>query len=124
MAPQPRRPGHGPRAGDARGRPGHGSAGKAPRERRWNRSMPTAYTCSAWACPQCWSWWGSPNRERVEHYRVLRDGMNLVAKEYIDCRHDESCALVLSVFTGAADELGSAFRPKLEQPTREACPTR
>ena len=39
----------------------------------------------------------------------LRDGMNLVAKEYIACRHDESGALVLSEFTGAADELGSAF---------------
>jgi trehalose 6-phosphate synthase len=101
----------------------------------------------------------SPSRERVEHYRVLRDevevavgringehgelgnppvhylhqsypreemaalflaadvmlvtslrdGMNLVAKEYVACRHDESGALVLSEFTGAADELGSAF---------------
>jgi trehalose 6-phosphate synthase len=39
----------------------------------------------------------------------LRDGMNLVAKEYVACRHDESGALVLSEFTGAADELGSAF---------------
>jgi trehalose 6-phosphate synthase len=39
----------------------------------------------------------------------LRDGMNLVAKEYVACRNDESGALVLSEFTGAADELGSAF---------------
>ena len=39
----------------------------------------------------------------------LRDGMNLVAKEYVACRHDERGALVLSEFTGAADELGSAF---------------
>ena len=39
----------------------------------------------------------------------LRDGMNLVAKEYIACRYDETGALVLSEFTGAADELGSAF---------------
>jgi trehalose-6-phosphate synthase len=39
----------------------------------------------------------------------LRDGMNLVAKEYVACRYDESGALVLSEFTGAADELGSAF---------------
>ena len=35
----------------------------------------------------------------------LRDGMNLVAKEYVACRDDESGALVLSEFTGAADEL-------------------
>ncbi|MFP5336519.1 MAG: trehalose-6-phosphate synthase [Actinomycetes bacterium] len=40
---------------------------------------------------------------------ALRDGMNLVAKEYVACRHDETGALVLSEFTGAADELGSAF---------------
>jgi trehalose 6-phosphate synthase len=39
----------------------------------------------------------------------LRDGMNLVAKEYIACRLDETGALVLSEFTGAADELPSAL---------------
>jgi trehalose 6-phosphate synthase len=39
----------------------------------------------------------------------LRDGMNLVAKEYVACRYDDSGALVLSEFTGAADELSSAF---------------
>jgi len=39
----------------------------------------------------------------------LRDGMNLVAKEYVACRYDESGALVLSEFTGAADELAGAF---------------
>ncbi|PFG44368.1 trehalose 6-phosphate synthase [Isoptericola jiangsuensis] len=35
----------------------------------------------------------------------LRDGMNLVAKEYIAARHDLGGVLVLSEFTGAADEL-------------------
>lgn len=39
----------------------------------------------------------------------LRDGMNLVAKEYVACRYDESGTLVLSEFTGAADELRGAF---------------
>jgi len=39
----------------------------------------------------------------------LRDGMNLVAKEYVACRSDLGGALVLSEFTGAADEMGSAF---------------
>lgn len=39
---------------------------------------------------------------------ALRDGMNLVAKEYVAVRGDESGVLVLSEFTGAADELGSA----------------
>ena len=35
----------------------------------------------------------------------LRDGMNLVAKEFCACRTDESGVLVLSEFAGAADEL-------------------
>ena len=39
----------------------------------------------------------------------LRDGMNLVAKEYVACRFDLRGALVLSEFTGAADELRQAF---------------
>ena len=39
----------------------------------------------------------------------LRDGMNLVAKEYVACRHDEGGALVLSEFTGAFHELHQAF---------------
>ncbi|MBW3083830.1 Trehalose-6-phosphate synthase [Austwickia sp. TVS 96-490-7B] len=39
----------------------------------------------------------------------LRDGMNLVAKEYVACHHDESGALVLSEFAGAAEELGRSY---------------
>ncbi|HEX3004335.1 MAG TPA: trehalose-6-phosphate synthase [Angustibacter sp.] len=39
----------------------------------------------------------------------LRDGMNLVAKEYVTCRYDQGGALVLSEFTGAAGELDRAF---------------
>jgi trehalose 6-phosphate synthase len=39
----------------------------------------------------------------------LRDGMNLVAKEYVACKHDLSGALVLSEFAGAAIELNQAF---------------
>jgi len=44
----------------------------------------------------------------------LRDGMNLVAKEYIAARSDEQGVLVLSEFTGAADELG--YGPVLINP--------
>ncbi|GAA2344303.1 trehalose-6-phosphate synthase [Dactylosporangium salmoneum] len=40
----------------------------------------------------------------------LRDGMNLVAKEYVAARSDERGALVLSEFTGAAEELPDAFQ--------------
>ncbi|GGM77944.1 trehalose-phosphate synthase [Thermopolyspora flexuosa] len=39
----------------------------------------------------------------------LRDGMNLVAKEYVACRPDLRGALVLSEFAGAADELRQAY---------------
>lgn len=39
----------------------------------------------------------------------LRDGMNLVAKEYVACQVDGGGALVLSEFTGAAEELGEAY---------------
>ncbi|HWT33574.1 MAG TPA: trehalose-6-phosphate synthase [Microbacterium sp.] len=41
---------------------------------------------------------------------ALRDGMNLVAKEYVASRVDNRGVLILSEFTGAADELGSAVR--------------
>src|SRR5699024_8294383 len=40
----------------------------------------------------------------------LRDGMNLVAKEYVACRSDNTGALVLSEFAGAAKELRQSFQ--------------
>jgi trehalose 6-phosphate synthase/phosphatase len=40
----------------------------------------------------------------------LRDGMNLVAKEYVACQHEGDGILVLSEFAGAAQELGEALR--------------
>jgi trehalose 6-phosphate synthase/phosphatase len=39
----------------------------------------------------------------------LRDGMNLVAKEYIACKGDGDGVLVLSEFAGAAAEMGEAL---------------
>lgn len=55
--------------------------------------------------------------ELVELYRLvdvmlvtpLRDGMNLVAKEFIASRQDNDGVLVLSEFAGAAEELGEAI---------------
>lgn len=38
-----------------------------------------------------------------------RDGMNLVAKEFVACRQDHDGVLVLSEFTGAAWEMGEAL---------------
>ena len=61
---------------------------------------------------------GFPREEMVALYlaadvmlvTALRDGMNLVAKEYIATRRDNRGVLVLSEFTGAADELRQAVR--------------
>ena len=58
-----------------------------------------------------------PREEMAALYRAadimvvtpLRDGMNLVAKEYVACRHRDDGALVLSEFAGAADELKQAY---------------
>jgi len=58
-----------------------------------------------------------PKEEMAALYRAadvmvvtpLRDGMNLVAKEYVACRYDDRGALVLSEFAGAADELRQAY---------------
>ena len=58
-----------------------------------------------------------PREEMAALYRAadimvvtpLRDGMNLVAKEYVACRARDTGALVLSEFAGAADELKQAF---------------
>jgi len=41
---------------------------------------------------------------------ALRDGMNLVAKEYVAARFDDDGVLVLSEFAGASDELKRAMR--------------
>lgn len=58
-----------------------------------------------------------PRQEMAALYRAadvmvvtpLRDGMNLVAKEYVACRSEENGALVLSEFAGAARELKQAW---------------
>jgi trehalose 6-phosphate synthase len=58
-----------------------------------------------------------PREELIAYYVAsdvmlvtpLRDGMNLVAKEYVACRTDSDGALVLSEFTGAANELRQAY---------------
>ncbi len=40
----------------------------------------------------------------------LRDGMNLVAKEFVACQRDDPGVLLLSEFAGAASEMGEAIR--------------
>jgi trehalose 6-phosphate synthase len=56
-------------------------------------------------------------KELVAHYLAadvllvtpLRDGLNLVAKEFVASRTDGNCVLILSPFAGAADELKGAL---------------
>jgi trehalose 6-phosphate synthase len=58
-----------------------------------------------------------PFEDLIAYYRAadvmfvtpLRDGMNLVAKEYIATRYDNTGALILSEFAGAAEQLTQAF---------------
>ncbi|WP_028660513.1 alpha,alpha-trehalose-phosphate synthase (UDP-forming) [Nocardioides insulae] len=58
-----------------------------------------------------------PREEMAAMYRAAdvmvvtpyRDGMNLVAKEYVACRFEDDGALVLSEFAGAAEELRQAW---------------
>jgi trehalose 6-phosphate synthase/phosphatase len=60
---------------------------------------------------------GIPRAELVALYAAadlawvtpLRDGLNLVAKEYVACQRNGAGALVLSEFAGAAAEMGEAF---------------
>ena len=51
----------------------------------------------------------------------LRDGMNLVAKEYVACHQGRDGILILSEFAGAAAEMGEAFlvNPYDEERTAE-----
>jgi trehalose 6-phosphate synthase len=59
-----------------------------------------------------------PRAEMAALYRAAdvmvvtpyRDGMNLVAKEYVACRYDDDGALVLSEFAGSAAELRQAWQ--------------
>lgn len=46
----------------------------------------------------------------------LRDGMNLVAKEFVACKNDELGILLLSPFTGAADEIIGAVEADPTKP--------
>jgi trehalose 6-phosphate synthase/phosphatase len=66
------------------------------------------------------------SRSDVALVTPLRDGMNLIAKEYIAARADETGVLILSEMAGAATELGEAVlinptsRLEIAQGIREA----
>ncbi|MDR4987935.1 MAG: bifunctional alpha,alpha-trehalose-phosphate synthase (UDP-forming)/trehalose-phosphatase [Bacteroidales bacterium] len=66
--------------------------------------------------PVIYQYTSLPHKELIAQYRMcdvalltpLRDGMNLVAKEYIASLTDQKGVLILSEFTGAAKELSEA----------------
>ena len=67
--------------------------------------------------PVIYQYTSLPHKELIAQYRMsavslitpLRDGMNLVAKEYIASLNDQKGVLVLSEFTGAAKELSETI---------------
>lgn len=75
-----------------------------------------AYGTSLWT-PVNYQFRALPREELVAHYAAadvmfvtpLRDGMNLVAKEYVACRTNGDGVLVLSEFAGAAEDLREAL---------------
>ena len=76
----------------------------------------SAFATSRWA-PVHYVYRSLSERELVALYRAadvmlvtpVRDGMNLVAKEFVAARTDEDGVLVLSEFAGAAAELAEAL---------------
>ncbi len=66
--------------------------------------------------PVVYQYTNLPHKELIAQYRMsdvalltpLRDGMNLVAKEYIASLNDQRGVLILSEFTGAAKELSES----------------
>ena len=70
------------------------------------------FSTSTWI-PVQYHFRGLDREDLLAHYRAcdiafltpLKDGMNLVAKEYCACCADENGALILSQFAGAAEQL-------------------
>jgi len=67
--------------------------------------------------PVWYEYRGLSRLELLAYYRAadialitpLKDGMNLVAKEYCACSIEEDCVLILSEFAGAAEQLTGAL---------------
>lgn len=70
---------------------------------RWN---PIRYLTRSFSQEELVAWYRAGD---VALVTPLRDGLNLVAKEYIASRADRTGALVLSEFAGAAQELTDAW---------------
>src|SRR5438093_1047308 len=81
----------------------------------------SSFATSRWA-PVHYVYRSLSERELVALYRAadvmlvtpVRDGMNLVAKEFVAARTDEDGVLVLSEFAGAAAELATPDEPLLD----------
>ena len=95
----------------------------SPRDRRAGRAASTARTRTVHGSPIQYLYRSVSQRQLVAMYRAadvmvvtpLRDGMNLVCKEFVASRTDGDGVLVLSEIAGAASELGEALH---RQPLR------
>ncbi|MGC9143057.1 bifunctional alpha,alpha-trehalose-phosphate synthase (UDP-forming)/trehalose-phosphatase [Hydrogenobaculum sp.] len=74
------------------------------------------FGCVEWV-PILYHYKSLPVNELISHYRAcdvilvtpIKDGMNLVAKEFVASRQDLKGVLILSEFAGASKELGEAL---------------
>ena len=113
-----RRRGRGVRpGGDAVARAGRAVPHPARRDRPAGRPRSTATSAGSAGPAISYLHSSYPREEMAALYRAAdimvvtpyRDGMNLVAKEYVACRFEDDGALVLSEFAGAANELRQAW---------------
>ncbi len=72
---------------------------------RIGRAIPVRYLCDSFNKEELVAFYLAADMAMVTS---LRDGLNLVAKEFVACRLDNSGVLLLSRFTGAAEELKEA----------------
>jgi len=68
--------------------------------------VPILYQFGSWSQDELLAYYRSAH---VALVTPLRDGMNLVSKEYVACHRRGEGVLVLSEFAGAAAEMGEAF---------------
>src|SRR5262249_50042895 len=79
---------------------------------RWVGDINGRFSTNTWS-PVQYHFRGLDREDLLSHYRAcdiafitpLKDGMNLVAKEYCACRVHDDGALILSQFAGAAEQL-------------------
>lgn len=73
---------------------------------RIDRPVPVRYICNSFSKEDLAAFYLAAD---IALITALRDGLNLVAKEYVACKSDNRGILILSQFAGAAEELKEAI---------------